>query len=282
MFPIQPAGPAAAEPLTAAEAALRLGVSRSTLYAYVSRGLLQAVANPDDPRRSLYAVHEVALLLRRRGRSRRPAAQALAALAEGLPLLETAVAGVVDGQPHYRGRPALPWARRATLEDTARLLWHAEPHDRIVDLLVDPFAGPAPVLSAAWRRALRDTSGQPPAERTLALLALALPDLPAPPWGADEATVLRACGALLRVAMACFLGVTPDASPLHLQCQRAWGLPDAAAQPLREALVLGAENELNLPAFTARTVGSVGAPLGATMLAGLCNITARFTQQSVI
>ena len=42
-----------ADYINAGEAARRLGVSRQTLYAYVSRGLIKA-APADDPRQSLY------------------------------------------------------------------------------------------------------------------------------------------------------------------------------------------------------------------------------------
>jgi len=37
----------------------RLGISKPTLYAYVSRGLLQAVADPADPRARRYSSFEV-------------------------------------------------------------------------------------------------------------------------------------------------------------------------------------------------------------------------------
>ena len=47
--------------LTAAEAASRLGVSRQTLYAYVSRGLLRA-HEAGDPRQRRYESASVARL----------------------------------------------------------------------------------------------------------------------------------------------------------------------------------------------------------------------------
>ena len=42
------------------EALTRLGVKAQTLYAYVSRGRIAARPDPTDPRRSLYAVSDVA------------------------------------------------------------------------------------------------------------------------------------------------------------------------------------------------------------------------------
>ena len=40
--------------------------------------------------------------------------------------------------------------------------------------------------------------------------------------------------------------------------------------------MLGAEHEMNMIAFTARGLASVGATLGASMLGGLCNLSATF------
>jgi citrate synthase len=63
--------------INAAEAAQRLGVKPSTLYAYVSRGML-ARRRGDDGRSSLFEADEVAWLVERgqRGQPRRPGTQA--------------------------------------------------------------------------------------------------------------------------------------------------------------------------------------------------------------
>src|SRR6476620_6642601 len=59
--------------LTAEEATAQLGVSRPTLYAYVSRNRIGTLVAPDDPRRSLYDALDVDRLAQRKrsGRSRR-------------------------------------------------------------------------------------------------------------------------------------------------------------------------------------------------------------------
>ena len=44
----------------AREALMRLGVRPQTLYAYVSRGRIEARADAADPRRSLYRASDVA------------------------------------------------------------------------------------------------------------------------------------------------------------------------------------------------------------------------------
>ena len=51
----------------------RLGIRPQTLYAYVSRGRIEAAAHPQDPRRSLYRASDVAALAQRKARGRRAA-----------------------------------------------------------------------------------------------------------------------------------------------------------------------------------------------------------------
>lgn len=259
--------------LTADEAAQRLGVRKATLYAYVSRGRLSAVADPADPRARRYSSFEVEMAGRRQSAGRQREQQTLAALNEGWPVLDTALSCVWQGQPIYRGHSVLALAQTASVEDVARLLWQLGPHD--------PFDAPAPDLGEPWKAWARQWRGQhttspPLAERTLALMALALPRLHGPLWLADGAPLALACGQHLRAAMACFLCQAPQATPLHRQFVRAWRLPPHASEPLRQALVMAADHEMNMLAFTARGLASVGASLGAAMLAGLCNSTATF------
>ena len=64
--------------LTIEEATRAIGVARQTVYAYASRGLVRAIADPANPKRSLYDRHDVELLVERsrRGRSRSAVAAA--------------------------------------------------------------------------------------------------------------------------------------------------------------------------------------------------------------
>ncbi|WP_244561975.1 helix-turn-helix domain-containing protein [Agrobacterium tumefaciens] len=52
--------------MTAAHAASELGISRATLYAYVSRGLIRTSGSPDEPRRRLYSAHDIEALKKER------------------------------------------------------------------------------------------------------------------------------------------------------------------------------------------------------------------------
>ena len=104
----------------------RLGVQRQTLYAYVSRGLVRARPDEDDPRRSLYAESDLARLKGRRRGARRRAEVAASAIAWGEPVLESAISTVRDGMLIFRGRAVDELARRATLEEVACLLWQSD------------------------------------------------------------------------------------------------------------------------------------------------------------
>src|SRR5271168_5332368 len=102
--------------LTAAEAQIRLKVRPQTLYAYVSRGRLEAKADADDPRRSLYRAADVARLEDRKARGRKAATVAADAIAWGEPVLASAITTIVEGRLYYRGWDATELARTETLE----------------------------------------------------------------------------------------------------------------------------------------------------------------------
>jgi citrate synthase len=104
--------------LPSEEAARRLGVKVSTLYAYVSRGLLESHPEPGS-RRSLFHLDEVERLARRQ-RGGRQVESRLATVTTAVTQLRTN-----DG-PYYRGFPAPELAGRMTFEEVSALLWQCE------------------------------------------------------------------------------------------------------------------------------------------------------------
>src|ERR1700722_13201670 len=96
------------------EAARRLGVKVSTLYAYVSRGLL--VSHPaGSGRRSLFDVDEVERLARRSRQGK--------AVETRMVTVTTGITQLTDDGPIYRGRRATDLATEWTYEQTAEWLW---------------------------------------------------------------------------------------------------------------------------------------------------------------
>src|SRR5580700_4319816 len=103
--------------LPSEEAARRLGIKVSTLYAYVSRGLLASHPEPGG-RRSLFDLADIErLAIRQRGG--RQVESRLATITTGVTQLRT------DG-PFYRGRRATDLARGTTFEEVAALLWQVD------------------------------------------------------------------------------------------------------------------------------------------------------------
>ncbi len=104
--------------LTTDEAARRLGVKVPTLYAYVSRGLLESHRDPAR-RGSLFDLAEVEGLAAR-SRGGRQTATRLATITTGVTQLDQELG------PRYRGRLATELALTASFEEVADLLWQAD------------------------------------------------------------------------------------------------------------------------------------------------------------
>jgi len=244
--------------LTAESAADRLGVSRATLYAYVSRGFVRTHPAPDDPRRRLYSASDIERLTGNKTRGRKAADIAAATLDFGLPALASGITLIEGDRLYYRGRDAAQLAARASLEETTRLLWNCSE---------DPF-GAAPRLSRSAAKLIASLADAFPLDRCMAVLPIAgIGD--AMTWQRDERRLWHDGALLLRLMAAAATGTAPSDAPIHLHVARAWGLSERAAQSIRAALVLCADHELNSSAFAVRVVASTGASLAACLAAGL-------------
>src|SRR5271165_1145386 len=96
------------------EAARRLGVKVTTLYAYVSRGLLASHPEPGG-RHSLFSVDDVERLARRSRRGK--------TVETRMATITTSITQLTDRGPLYRGIPAVDLATTASYEEVAGLLW---------------------------------------------------------------------------------------------------------------------------------------------------------------
>jgi citrate synthase len=244
--------------LSAESAAGRLGVSRATLYSYVSRGFVRTHPAPDDPRRRLYSAGDIERLAGNKRRGRKAADIAAATLDFGLPALASGITLIEGDRLFYRGRDAAQLAAEANLEETARLLWNCSE---------DPF-GAAPALSRSAAKLIASLADAFPLDRCMAVLPVAGVGA-AMTWQRDERRLWHDGAMLLRLIAAAATGTAPSDTPIHLHVARAWGLSGRAAQSLRAALVLCADHELNSSAFAVRVVASTGASLAACVAAGL-------------
>ena len=244
--------------VTATEAAAALGVKIETLYAYVSRGLVRSEAGDGRARR--YRAEDIEHL--RRERQGDPSAIAAAALGFfGAPVLDSAITLIVDGRLYYRGQDAARLAREASVRDVAALLWQTD-GDRVFT------RENLPVASAAFTAADRAVATLAPIERCLTLLPIAAAeDL----RGLElSASAVAETGArLLRLMAAIVAKSEASARPVDAVLAHAWNLGAAARPLIRAALILSADHELNVSAFTARCVASARAGPYNAVIAGM-------------
>jgi citrate synthase len=237
--------------LSTEKALEKLGTKPQTLYANVSRGRIRAKADPADPRRSLYNAADVARLAERHAGRRKAETVAAETIQWGDPVLPSAISTIVEGRLYYRGHDAAAWAEHATLEETAALLWDTG--------------------------AIRLDSGEAPdgtssriSEAFVKLAARAAVDLPA--LGRSPSALVTEAAKVLSTVAAALAPGRNDAAPMHERLARGWKRPEAE-DPIRRALVLAAEHELNVSAFAARVTASSGASLAAATLSGLSTLS---------
>jgi citrate synthase len=246
--------------IDADEAVALLGVSRATLYAYVSRGRIRSEAAPGSTRKRRYARDDVERMRSRTQERRNPEKAAEQALHWGLPILESGIALIADGRLFYRGRDAVELARTSSLEEVAALLWTGKTDTASLDL----------AKRANARRdvdAVAARAGDPFVARAQAALALSAPhdalayDLRP---GAVASTGWRILQLLARVAA----GRSAASSTIDRTLAEAWGVA-RSTELVRAALILCADHELNVSSFTARCVASAGSAPYAVVIAGL-------------
>ncbi|MFO0674161.1 MAG: citrate synthase family protein [Polyangiaceae bacterium] len=244
-----------------AEAARILGVRVETLYAYVSRGLLESFGGARSRGRR-FRLGDLARLKARSEARAGHTAVAAGALRWGEPVLDSAITAIDARGPIYRGHVAVDLVRRGvTFEAVAELLftgtlptsppsWAARAYPRAGahGERGTPLALGAAVLAAGLADESRHDA---PREAELSRARTLIPWLArsigaAAPMRAKEDSVAA------RAAVA--LGLRPTA--------RVRAAIDAA-------LVLLADHELNASSFAARVAASTGADLYACLAAAL-------------
>ena len=237
--------------LTAQQAAAALGVTRATLYAYTSRGQLRSEAVPGRPRERRYHREDIERLQERKESRRDPAKAAVKGLHWGGPVLESGVTLIHGGRFFYRGHDAVELARSATLEDVAALLWSVEENDR------ERLFNQRCPLSRRQRASVHTLTADP-----IAAVQASLPIAAAIDIGSYDLTpnAVRMTGARILRLVTTIAAGRDTSGPAHLMLQANWASrKPAIADVIRTALVLCADHELNVSAFTARCAASAGA-----------------------
>ncbi|NBD08903.1 citrate synthase family protein [Corallococcus silvisoli] len=263
--------------VSASEAAALLGVKRTTLYTYVSRGWVRCVP-VRGTKENRYARADLERLKARHDARAGHAAVAAGALRWGEPVIDSAVSRVEARGLAYRGRqPAVALATEGrSFEDVAELLWSGvlpEPRGTAWRAPRMPFAPSA--LAALLPR------GTPPAEVLSTLVSLLGARDALRVAAPREQELARARGLLRHLAAWVCVARAPGRVTRALQektvadsLARAWAARSPRAPALlNQALVLCADHELNVSTFAARVTASSGADLYACIGAAMAALS---------
>ncbi|MCP4315550.1 MAG: helix-turn-helix domain-containing protein [Hyphomicrobiales bacterium] len=228
----------------------RLGISRDTLYAYVSRGLVRTIAHPGDARKSLYDRRDIEALFERKGRGRSRRAVAESTINWGEPVLTSKITRIADGQCYYRGRNAIGLSRDHSLEGVLKLLAGVQSKTQL---------HPVPEIMPH--------SGSQPFHRIVAMMAREA-------VGTAKGDGRPRAGEIMRLTALSGAGRSPHSdAPIHELLAGEWSDSSDAPDLLRRALVLCADHELNASTYAARVAASAGASLPAALLAGVATLS---------
>lgn len=254
--------------LTAQESADMLDVSLSTVYAYVSRGLIRSESVGDDKRQRRYHAEDVEKLLNRREGRRSPESAARRALHWGDPVLESAITLIDGGHFYYRGHDVRQLVHRASVEEVAALIWTGD-MQRAGDLFELSRHGSAHHYETMLLHLAVDGADLDIVPALQAVLPVMAADDPAA-YDLRPAAVAQTGARILRLMSSLAAGDVSENGSVAAMLQHGWCPDDqAAVDVLSLAMIVCADHELNASSFAARVVASAGATPYAAVAAGL-------------
>lgn len=262
--------------LSATEAMAILQVRQQTLYAYVSRGLIRSVKQPDI-KGKLYLAEDVAKVRARSQARAGHGAVAASAMHWGEPIIPTAITEITPDGPSYRGRLATQLVQaEASFEAVAELLWTGIWHDTVSGWRI---TRPAQDM-AALNTFLQAEGGQ----SLLEAFAVAVLH-----QGLRRGTIedrlrsghmLDAARDILGTLAGAFGWAGPvrqfqplaSGTPISVGVLEALSVPrtDENRAALEAMLVLFADHELSPGTLAARVAASSGAPLHGCLASAIC------------
>jgi len=255
--------------MTARQAAAALGISLATLYSYVSRGMLRSEAVLGKPRTRRYLKDDVARLIERKELRKNPAKVAANSLHWGSPVLESALTLIDQNRLFYRGVDAIKLAQHAAVEEVAALMWLGD-SSHASDLFTKESLGLPPKIVALIDRAPH----LGPIERCQLALPLGAAADPSA-YDLRPAAAARSGAHILRLLLYAVCGCSAP-SPIDVALTEAWTPKrKSTASAFRAALILCADHELNVSAFTARCIASAGATPYEVVIGALAALRGR-------
>ena len=254
--------------LTAQQAAEALDISLSTLYAYVSRGLIRSEQSGEGKRQRRYYAEDVEKLLARREGRRNPETLAQDALHWGAPVLDSAITLIDGGKVYYRGKDVTELAQNHTVEQVAAFVWTGDMSktDTLFDMNVLVTARKYELMLLDMELNGAELS---PLQELQTFLPIAAADDKAA-YDLRPASVALVGARIIRLMTSVVAGDVPENVALASMLQIGWCPDDERAQTLFNAvLIVIADHELNASSFAARVVASAGSTPYAAVLGGL-------------
>ncbi|MFA5551637.1 MAG: citrate synthase family protein [Trueperaceae bacterium] len=241
------------------EAAEILGVSKATLYSYVSRGMLTSRLKAPGSRARIYDKSELMALKHRNSFRKDPETAAAEVIEFGIPILTTAISQITETEHSYRGISSGELAREYTFEQVAEFLWTGRWQGASL-----------PEPNSAWAESL-DLSLLEGVDRSLSpieQMQSILPKLQHQNLGAYRTTPDALLGSAIElIRYLVYLSTACERPGRISECMaQAWGVDPQALETL---LIVVADHELNIATFTARCAASAGSTLYQSVLAGL-------------
>ena len=248
--------------LTAQEAATELGIRLSTLYAYVSRGLIRSEAKSGKTRARHYWREDIMALKRRKELQRNPAKAAESALHFGGPVLESGITLIANGRFYYRGYDVLALVGERTFEEVATLIWTG-----LWDV-EELFASTTP--KPAYTALFRAIAPQLTYLSLIEAFQVVLPFVAANDLAAYNLTAVPQTGVRILRWLTHVITRSQPTLTIAQSLQLEW-TPEQSetAALLNTALILCADHELNVSSFTARCVASAGSTPYSVVTAGI-------------
>ena len=256
--------------LSAAEVCEALGISASTLYSYVSRGLIRSEKGKDPKKRvKRYRREDVEHLLERKTLRNDPGKASKNMLAWGMPIMESQLTLIENGRLYYKGRDVEELARTCSFEEVAAFLWLGQ----LTSRLRPPDSG----LSEKLERLRRESQQLSYISRYQILLAAAS-QLDAMAFDLSPSGVTRTAVNILSLATLACADEHTSSPELGIaeRLQEQWSLTDPSLLRLIDtALILLAEHELNVTTFAARCAASTRANPYEVVQAGLASLNSQ-------
>jgi citrate synthase len=245
--------------IDAKAAADALGVSVSTLYAYVGRKRIRTQRISGSKQRG-YWLPDIERVRTKHGRT-------ATNTAPDAITHETEITLMTQGGPYYRGRSALELAETHALEAVAALLWDVNEADAF-----EPHAPTVPKEFLTLQKYLKHAST---VDRATALFPF-IEHLSLRSFDLTHRGMARTGAELLRWYTCLLANLDrPDVAPAHETLAKALRLSSELSDLVRSILVLSADHGLEAGTYAVRACATAGVTPYRSILAGLAVITGR-------